>query len=43
MKSNEATTQGDPVSMAIHGNGVTSLIKMLVNIAVIPTKTKFVC
>ena len=43
MKSNEAITQGDPVSMEIYGIGVIWLIKMLLSIAVIPTKTRFVC
>ena len=43
LKSNEGITQGNPVSMAIYGIGVTPLIKMLVNIAVTLQKTKLVC
>ena len=43
LKSNESITLGNPVSMAIYGIGVTTLIKMLVNIAVTLQKTKLVC
>ena len=34
LKSNEGTTHGDPVSMAIYGIGVTPLINMLIDIVV---------
>ena len=34
LKSNECTTQSDPVSMAIYGVGITPLIKMLIDIVV---------
>ena len=34
LKSNESTTQGDPVSIAIYGIGVTLMINMLIDIAV---------
>ena len=40
LKSNEGTTQGDPVSMAIYGIGVTPLINILIDIVVTSTKSQ---
>ena len=40
LKSNEGTTQGDPVSMAIYGIGVTPLISMLIDIVVTSTESQ---
>ena len=40
LKSNEGTTEGDPVAMAICGIGVTPLIKMLINTAVTSTESQ---
>ena len=40
LKSNEGTTHGDPVSMAIYGIGVTPLINMLIDIVVTSTDSQ---
>ena len=40
LKSNDGTTQGDPVSMAIYGIGVTPLISMLIDIAATSTESQ---
>ena len=40
LKSNEGTTQGDPVSMAIYAIGVIPLINMLIDIVVISTESQ---
>ena len=40
LKSNEGTTQGDPVSMAIYGIGVTPIINTLIDIVVTSTESQ---
>ena len=40
LKSNEGTTQVDPVSMAVYGIGVTPLINMLIDIVVNSTESQ---
>ena len=40
LKSNKGTAQGDPVSVAIYGIGVTLLIYMLINIVVTSTESQ---
>ena len=40
LKSNEGTTQGDPVSMAVYGIGVIPLINMLIDIVVTSTESQ---